>query len=169
MKVKTNMVEMSKIKKKGVSPIVATILLISIVVILALIIFLWARSFVGEKAQKFNSAIDYSCGGEDGVKMEAGFYTQGQTYSLDVKNNGNVPIYGFVVKEFGKGTVISKDISNSGTLNLGESMTIQLDNIDVQNINELLVIPILLGQVGDQREAYTCGDEFGYLVSTQSL
>ncbi len=154
-------------KKKGVSPVVATILLISIVVVLALIIFLWARSFVGERAQKFGSAIEYSCGGEEGVKMEAGIFNDAGAFKLDIKNNGNIPIYGFIVKEFSQGTIIAREISDSGTLNLGESISISLDNVDVTDSDELLIVPILLGQVGTQKQAYTCGDEFGYAVSTQ--
>ncbi len=151
-------------KKRGVSPVIATVLLISIVVILALIIFLWARSFVGEKLQKFDSAIEYSCGGSEGVKMEAGVFSDNEGgYDLEVINRGNVPIYGFVVKELGKGTVIVKDIPESmGSVNIGESRTIKLNDVST---NEILVVPILLGRAGSQRQAYTCGDEFGYAVS----
>jgi len=38
--------------KKAVSPVVATVLLILIVVILAVIVFLWARGFIGESLTK---------------------------------------------------------------------------------------------------------------------
>ena len=39
-------------KKKGLSPVIATTLLILMAVIIALIIFLWVKAFVGEKIQK---------------------------------------------------------------------------------------------------------------------
>ena len=39
--------------KRAISPVVATVLLIVLVLILAAIIFLWARGFVGEQVEKF--------------------------------------------------------------------------------------------------------------------
>jgi flagellin-like protein len=64
MNIKYNM------KKKGVSPVIATVLLVSIVIILGVIIFLWARGFVEESAQKGGRAVDMSC---DDVNFEAGY------------------------------------------------------------------------------------------------
>ena len=45
---------MIKRGKKGLSPIIATVLLIVITLIIAMIIFLWAKNFIGEKTKKFN-------------------------------------------------------------------------------------------------------------------
>ena len=70
--------------KKGVSPVVATTLLIAIVIILAVIIFLWARGFLSERVQKFDRAIDLAC--ED-VNFEAAVAGSSGAYELDVVNN----------------------------------------------------------------------------------
>ena len=41
-----------KITKKGISPVIATVLLVLIVVILATVLFLWARTFVKNRSKK---------------------------------------------------------------------------------------------------------------------
>jgi len=41
-------------KKKGVSPVIATVLLIAMVVVIALIIFLWFRGLTKEAITKFD-------------------------------------------------------------------------------------------------------------------
>jgi len=70
-------------KKKGVSPVIATVLLISIVIILGVIIFLWARGFVEESAQKSDRAVDMSC---DDINFEAGY--NDNAGEIEVVNRG---------------------------------------------------------------------------------
>lgn len=147
------------LKKRGVSPIVATTLLIAIVVILAVIIFLWARGFISEKVQKFDRAIDLAC---DDVNFEAGIAV-GNTgnYELDVINRGNVPLYGFDVKILGKGQVLVNEILDS-TVTIGDGATISLENTDVAGGDDLLVVPIILGESEKGKVAHTCPDQFGF-------
>ena len=45
------------IKKRGLSPVIASVLLILLVLVLASIIFLWARGFIGEQIEKFGEPI----------------------------------------------------------------------------------------------------------------
>ncbi|OIO43847.1 hypothetical protein AUJ64_01615 [Candidatus Pacearchaeota archaeon CG1_02_39_14] len=149
---------MRKIEKKGLSPVVATVLLVSVVIVLALIIFLWARGFLSERVQKFDSAIELSC---DNVDFVAGVTPDRE--NLDLKNNGNVPIYGVIVKEIGRGSVEVKEVFGS-TLNVGESREIDIRELDIGSAERLLVVPILLGKSGSERVSYTCDDSFGYPV-----
>jgi len=151
---------MRKIKKRGLSPVVATVLLVSVVIVLALIIFLWARGFLSERVQKFDSAIELSC---DNVDFVAGisFGPDNDKY-LDLKNNGNVPIYGVIIKEIDKGSIEVKEVFGS-TLNVGESKEIEIDELSLEG-DRLLVVPILLGKAGSERVSYTCDDAYGYPV-----
>ncbi|MBU0761307.1 MAG: hypothetical protein KJ858_06510, partial [Nanoarchaeota archaeon] len=48
-------------KRRALSPVIATVLLIAIALVLAVIIFLWARSFIGEGLEKDGRAIDKAC------------------------------------------------------------------------------------------------------------
>ena len=82
--------------KRGLSPVIATILLVAIVVILGAIIFLWARSFFGERVEKFEMSEDQAC---EKVALKAE-YTSGD---LDIINEGDVALYGFKVEKIKKG------------------------------------------------------------------
>lgn len=150
---------MKQIKKKGVTPVIATIMLIAIVVILALIIFLWARGFVAEKAQKFDRAVEFSC---PDVELETGIFfdVDQEKYFLDVINRGNVPVYGFVIKRLGEGEVIIAEDTSSGTIKIGQSMSIPL-SAEVASGQDLLVIPKILGETGSGNTIHICADNDG--------
>ena len=78
---------MIEVGKKGLSPVIATVLLVSIALVLAVIIFLWARSFVAEQIEKGGRVVEMAC--ED-VKFLAEAYS-GQ---LMIENVGSVPLFG---------------------------------------------------------------------------
>ena len=149
---------MKIMERKGVSPVIATVLLIAIVIVLAVIIFLWARGFVSEKVQKFDQAIELSC---DKTSFDAGVYKDGSgKYFLDITNQGDIPLYGVVVKRLGKGTVDVTKVFGK-TIDVGESAEPTQLTMNLEDGDELIIVPILLGSSGDKKVSYTCGDEFG--------
>ncbi len=138
-----------RIKKKGekaVSPVITTVLLISIVIILAIIIFLWARSFIGEKISKFDKPIESVC---DEVKLKASI----DGTNLVLNNQGNVPVYAINIKKNSPGTstieekIIELDKGGSKNENIG---------IISSEITSLSIIPVLLGEVEERKEKFTC-------------
>jgi len=152
--------------KKGVSPVVATVLLIAIVIIIAIIIFLWAKAFVSERAQKFNRAIELSC---DDVNFEAGVFDRNpdpliEDYVLDIVNRGNVPIYGFEVKDFTNPGTVLKKTTLQGTIVIGQSGEIDLGE-DVTSGDKLLIVPKILGETDAGTVAHLCTDNFGYALT----
>jgi flagellin-like protein len=84
-----------KINKKAVSPVISTVLLIMIVMILAVIIFLWAKGLVKEAILKdiagTEKVTNQWC---SEVKLES--IVNGDEFGF--KNIGNVPIYKYDVK-----------------------------------------------------------------------
>ena len=78
--------------KRGISPVIATVLLISMVIVIALIIFLWVREIGGETITKFGKEnVEVACGD---VEFSAE-YSGGE---ISVSNTGIVPIYNFKIK-----------------------------------------------------------------------
>ena len=71
---------------RGLSPAITTILLIVMVIVIILIIFLWFRGMVEEGVTKFGKNVQLVCGD---VNFDAS-YSSG---TLNIVNNGNVPIY----------------------------------------------------------------------------
>ena len=145
-------------KKKGVSPIIATILLIALVIIIGVIIFFWMKSMTQEAVTKFdNENIEMVCN-------NVNFYA---TYSggiLYLSNNGNIPIYNFKIKIEDDGsysTLELRDITDNPKfpetgLNPGGAFSGDIHN-EVDDAEKITLIPILIGknEQGEER-TYTC-------------
>lgn len=153
---------MIKREKRGLAPVIATVLLISLALVLVLIIFIWAKSWIGEKIEKNLGAgpevIENFCDDIDfAAELDSG------AGRVDVNNLGNVPLYGLDIRRrdfgseeslgiavFGNGLAAgasgSADISLSSGVNVGE---------------ELIALPVILGETEEYRKPYTCSEEFG--------
>ncbi len=143
-------------KKRGLSPIIATLLLITIALIIAIIIFLWAKSFIGEKTTKLEEPIENSCGRID-------FLAEAVGRSLNIVNKGNVPLYGVEIRKKGAGTI--EDVGRfEQAVNIGETGSISLVN-GLNSGEEVIVVPIILGEAGEYKKAYTCGEDYGQEIT----
>lgn len=140
-----------KIYKKAVSPIIATVLLILIVITLATIILLWSRGFIKE-------AVTKNIGGETKTTEQVCYDMSlepilNDDRSFGFKNIGNVPVYGFnvklVEKDTGKSEVKKIERSEGGSVNPGFSVLVKNDEGSYYNYDsydEIKIIPILLGK-----------------------
>lgn len=138
--------------KRGLSPVVATTLLVSVTLVLAVIIFFWARTFIGESITKADSAIENSCEQVD-YAIDA---RQGQLY---ITNMGNVPIYALEMRIKGLGEV--KSIGKTGsTIANGQSANWTLPG-DATPGDTLVTVPILLGETSTDRVAHVCDADYG--------
>jgi len=152
--------------KKGISPVIATILLIAMVVIIALIIFLWFRSVVGDYGVKFGKNIELVC--ED-VELYAS-YSEGTLY---VTNDGNVPVFKLNLKiESGGGyeTTELNEIPNLDPPWPTEGLKqggVYSGNIGlyVGNPDEVTLMPVLIG-LSDKggKKTHACGEQYGYVI-----
>ena len=142
-------------KKRGLSPVVATILLVAIVIVIALIVFLWLRGITKEAITKFDGTnVEIVC---NDVDFDAD-YESGILYLTNV---GNVPIYKFKVRLEGDGSYTtdvvgdtSKDWPDEG-LNSQSRYSGSLGNIDGKD--KIFLIPVLLGETKEgDKKVYTC-------------
>ncbi len=161
--------------KKGLSPVVATALLILIGVALAAIIFLWARSFVAEKLQKDvgggAEAIELLC---DDLRFDAEAVLSGGQGELDVSivNRGNIPIYGAEARKesIGASKIVGIGVSELG-IKSGEDYVLKIiPQINVQKGDSVTIVPVLLGTPGENsedRKSYTCDLQYGIEAQVQ--
>ena len=138
-------------QNRSVSPVIATILLIALVIIIALIVFQWMKGFTKEAVTKFDGTnIELVC---DDVQFDAGYSVE----TLTISNLGNVPIYNFDIKsEYSGGhetndleTMVGKD--NWKGLSQGGIFS---GSVAFQNSpTKIVLIPILLGvnKEGEQK------------------
>jgi len=141
--------------KKAVSPIVATVLLISIVIALGLIVFFWMKGITKEAITKFgNENIELAC---EKVNFDAGYSYSG----LDVSNTGTVSIYKFNIKIYSNQGYTTESIQ--GPLNSGEVLTNQDASLtnSIDSAEKIILIPVLLGNSNSGKVAYVCDDRYG--------
>ena len=138
-------------KRRGISPVIATVLLIAIVVILAIIVFLWARGFIKESIEKKGENVDQVC---NKVNLEATYLTD--TGELQITNIGNVPVYSFNVRTKTGGT--TKNLPQTASLAIGQSTIITLN---AESYDKVEIFPIVLGQTkSNKKVAYTCKNSY---------
>lgn len=95
--------------RKAVSPIIATVLLIAIVIVSAGIIVVWSKSFIKEHIEKYGERIDIVC---DRIKYDASLSETPQgAYEIAISNQGNDNIHQMNVKVINKGNSAVKSFT----------------------------------------------------------
>ena len=137
--------------KRGLSPVIASVLMIMLVLVLASMIFLWARGFISEQIEKFGKPVDELCGSVD-------FRVEKIGSELEILNRGNVDIWHLDVKMFKDGnSEISKfDFQVNAGDAVKEDITLVME--DGTEPDETIVYPAILGSVRgkDSNQAFTC-------------
>lgn len=144
--------------KKGISPVIATVLLIAMVVVIGLIIFLWFSSITREAITKFDGTnIELVCADVDfDASYDSGF--------LSIKNSGNVPIFGMKMKILKEGSHEIKDITNFDSLNQGGTFSGDISS-DVIGANKIILIPVLIGSSKEGEKTFMCNEnQYGYEI-----
>ncbi len=145
-------------KKRGLSPVIATMLLVVIVIIIGLIIFMWFRGVAEEAVTKFNGKnVKLVC---DEIDIQASY----DSSTLIISNIGNVPIYKIKARAFDQGeyttTTLSQDWPSTG-LNQGGIYT----GTEISgSYDKILLLPVLLGSSEKGELAYTCEERHAYEI-----
>ena len=147
--------------KRGVSPVVATVLLVVMVIVLALIVFLWFRGLTKESITKFGGTnIELVC---DQVSFSSD-YSSG---TLTISNVGNVPIFGMNVKIIKQGSYVTeeiKDISTSwSATGLKQGGIFSSGDLSLQfsGATRIVLIPILVGSSESGEKTHVCEERQG--------
>ena len=130
--------------KKGLSPVIATLMLIGLVVVLSTIVFLWARSFIGEAVQKKGMPAEQAC---ESIVLSA-------VYSLEVlqvSNDGNIAVHKLTTLVEEDGNIDAQE--NTDPILPGSSIDIGLTT----DSEEIELVPWILG---DNKNVYKCEKSF---------
>lgn len=151
--------------KRGISPVVATALLLTIALVLASIIFLWARSFLGEQEQKFDEPVENAC-------LDVNFQAEALAgnQKINIVNRGNVPLYGIEVRRENKARgeisfvgTFRDGTNRDKTITKGASGSISaLDSTGGQQLvvgEELLIQALVLGMKGTESVPHVCAQQ----------
>ncbi len=146
---------MKRSDKRGLSPVIASVLMIMLVLVLAAMIFLWARGFISEQIEKFGKPVEEMCGSID-IRVNV---IEG-TGELEVFNRGNVDIRHLDIKMFKGGNSEMKKFDFS--VNAGEAVKkhVTLIMSDGTEPDKMIVYPALIGSVvgKESNKVFSCMD-----------
>jgi len=151
-----------KKKKRGLSPVIANLLLIGLVIVVISIVFVWFKGMVEEGITKFDKNIRLVC---DDINFNADYSSDGK---LNIQNNGEPPIYTMNVKLISAGEFETRDIKSISTepgtwalkgLKTGEVYSQKVDF--EEGVTSISLVPILVGtsSKGKQR-TFTCEGQY---------
>lgn len=139
---------------RGVSPVIATVLLVAMVIVIALIIFLWFRGIGGEVITKFGGTnVDIVC-------QDVQFASEYSNGRLSISNTGNVPIFGMkikVIEEGGHSTYDLREVANWPDNGLNQGATFS-DNPTIGSPETIILTPVLLGTSDKGERAHMCDE-----------
>mgnify|MGYP002636230094 CR=1 FL=1 len=146
-------------QKRALSPVVASVLLVALVLVLASIVFLWARGFIGEQIEKGDVPIADLCDEVDfSVDLIPVPNVDGK-YSAEVVNRGNYAIFSFVIVKTLKGSESREEFAI--TVGTQDSIKKDIDlSIGSEVPEKVVFYPALLGSVVGEsnNRPYTCLD-----------
>jgi len=153
-------------RKKGIAPVISSILLITLVITIAAAVIFWSKgtieSITGGSIILEGQNIALTCGN---VVFESS-YTDGKIY---LTNPGNIPIYGMKFRIYSDGSFKTQDIRdlipNWPENGLREGKAFSDSIIFNANVNKVVLIPVLIGKTssGEERE-YVCEKESDNLL-----
>jgi len=144
--------------KKGLAPVIASVLLILLVMVLAALIFLWARGFISEQIEKFGQPIKSLC---SRVDFEAQAVQGGVgAYALEVVNRGDINIFSLEIKKYKGGD--SEIGQFKFSIGAGDSVKkdVNLRMKDLSLPNKIEIFPVLVGNLKGKHsnKVFTCND-----------
>jgi flagellin-like protein len=154
-----------EIKKKGLSPIITTVLLIALTIVIIAIIFLWFKGMVQEGVTKFGKNIQLVC---NDVQFDATY----ESGTLNIANNGNIPIYAVDVKMTNSGGYQTKSIKDFTGAASWPSVGLKQGAVFSGNIGgemnsptEIEIFPVLIGTSTSGKKTFTCGGQYGQTIT----
>ena len=152
---------MRGLNKRGLSPVVASVLLVALVLVLASIVFLWARGFIGEQIEKGDKPVAELCDELDfSIELILAQGGVSGTYDVEIVNRGNYAIFGFLVVKSLDGDESREELAIS--VNPQDSRKKYVDlRIDLKKPDKVKFYPSLLGSlVGESsNRPYSCLDK----------
>lgn len=139
--------------KRGLSPVIATVLLIALAVVLATLVFLWANSLLKERAQKFGEPAENSC-------KEIRFDAEIVEDNLYIVNQADIPLYSVEIMRKKTARIEKVEILDPAGQNIrvGETATISVSDAGFSNGEEVIVTPIILGASSSGKLPVICDE-----------
>ncbi len=143
-----------KTNKKAISPLIATVLLISFVIILAILVWFWYSGIIEDWTDKSGITGDQQCAMDVDFVINSAATNPGNTSVLfEIENQGAIHINNFRVIITGSTGSIATNETNSGVLMATTSqLSMNYDQAALGTLETMDIIPI----ISVQGQTFTC-------------
>lgn len=128
---------------RGISPLIATVVLIGIAIVLFGVVFFWLGGLVSEQVQKFDKPIETQC---DSLVFTA----RAEGNNVFINNQGNIPIAGVIAKAKIDGKTLTSKAKKpvDGSVAAGETEVIDISGggFTFEGAQTKSIMPILQGK-----------------------
>lgn len=144
------MLKMGYINKRGISPLIATVLLVGLVVVLGVLFFLFAKGQITAQIEK------QQCEGTDiiGIDFSAECVIEGGNTKLTITNLGSRTIDGIRIVGTSGGNAESPGPSNIN-VKPGDEFSVPYE----KEYDEIEVIPLIMKETKDKTVGVLCVDK----------
>ena len=143
-------------KKRGISPLIATVLLIGFTIVIAALVMIWGSNLVKERAEKIGakSEAQISCAAKIEIDLKQAECSNSKI-KVAVENKGTDSIDGFRARIHYGSDVETKTIPLQPVLKGTSQRTIEIEYDDAKNPTSVEIIPF----VTKQSLSYTCSEQ----------
>jgi flagellin-like protein len=134
-------------KKRGVSPLIATVILVAIVIIIALLLWFWYNQFLEEQRAKAQTELTQECAQNTELQVRSAscIDTSGNyTITIDLSNTGSSKITSFTFSIESLESSVSKEVGRILEAGTALDFTLQVDSTELTGVPaEVKIIPIV--------------------------
>jgi len=143
-------------KKRGISPLIATVLLIGFTIVIAALVMIWGSNLVKERAEKIGakSEAQISCAAKIEIDLKQAECSNSKI-KVAVENKGTDSIDGFRARIHYGSDVETKTIPLQPVLKGTSQRTIEIEYDNTKNPTSVEIIPF----VTKQSLSYTCSEQ----------
>ncbi len=148
------LIRKSKVEREGLSPLMATFLLVIVAAAALSAVFFWTRTVEVERLEKFGAPIEDAC-------LRLSFSASLSSQDILIENSGEVPIYAInmvVVRDEGEKVVFLRP--KDGIIDPTEKDSVTASVLDLSGrIESITIVPIIVGESIDEfstNKLYTC-------------
>jgi flagellin-like protein len=139
-------------EKRGISPVIATVFMILLVVSLSALVFIWARGFVEERENEGGLTVDELC---EAVNFDIDNVSGNSNFEIINRGDINISSLQFRVYYGGDSSVLNW----SSSVVSGEARGATIDLSSFSGISSVEVIPVLDGGLAGLPEDILCEDD----------
>jgi flagellin-like protein len=125
--------------RRGVSPLVATVLLVALVIIIAIIIWLWYGKFIEDIQNKQQIDLELACA-QDVQFVLSDIQCTGGVISFYAENTGNIDLRGFKISYSGE---INGAEDREIIIEQGTGSTVSSEDVGASPGLDLEIVPII--------------------------